>query len=278
MQKNYCYLNGKILPIEEAMISPDDLGILRGYGVFDAMITCNGKIFLFDEHYERFKNSSASLGLKLPAGKEEFKKIIDDLIDKNGLKKAAIRAVLTGGRSDNAMFFDTATPTFYVLAKEFKPLAKEFFESGAKMITVGYARMMPETKTLNYTVATKIMNERKNKEDFLEILYVSGGRVLEASTSNFFIFEGDRLITSKNGVLGGTTRNLIIKLAKKDFEIEERDLAVGELKTSSEAFITSTYKDITPIVQIDGFKIGDGKPGKNTKRLMEIFDEFVRNY
>ena len=76
----------------------------------------------------------------------------------------------------------------------------------------------------------------------------------------------------------GITRNLVIKLADKEFEVEERPLKMEELALASEAFITATNKDIVPVIQIDDRKIGDGKPGKNTKRLMELFEEFVRKY
>ena len=101
---------------------------------------------------------------------------------------------------------------------------------------------------------------------------------MEASTSNFFVFIGDKLITPKGNILKGITRNLVIKLAKKEFEVEERELKTEELALVTEAFIAATNKDIVPVVQIDDLKIGDGKPGKNTKQLMELFAEFVRNY
>jgi len=78
--------------------------------------------------------------------------------------------------------------------------------------------------------------------------------------------------------LKGITRNLVIKLAKKEFEVEEREFKKEELNLATESFITATNKDIAPVVQIDGKKIGGGKPGENTKRLIEMFEEFVRNY
>lgn len=95
---------------------------------------------------------------------------------------------------------------------------------------------------------------------------------------NFFVFIGDRLVAQKDNILKGITRNLVIKLAKKEFEVEERELKTDELALASEAFIAATNKDIVPVVQIDDKKIGAGKPGKNTKRLMQIFADFVRNY
>ena len=260
------------------MIHPNDLGILRGYGVFDVLKTVNGKIFLFDEHFKRLNDSADYLGVKLPVEKIEIEEVIKKLIARNKTKQASIRIVLTGGRSADVMHFDSRTPTFYILVSEFKPLEPELFKNGIKLATVGHSRDAAEIKTTNYVEAVKAINERQKKEKFFEILYVSDGKVLEASTSNFFVFIGDKLITPKGNILKGITRNLVIKLAKKEFEVEERELKTEELALVTEAFIAATNKDIVPVVQIDGLKIGDGKPGNNTKRLMEIFEEFVRNY
>jgi branched-chain amino acid aminotransferase len=278
MQKNYCCFNGKIVPANSALICPDDLGVLRGYGVFDVMKTVNGKIFLFGEHFKRLSDSADYLGVELPVKKTEIETIIKKLISKNKINQASIRIALTGGRSADAMRFDSQTPTFYILVSEFKPLKKELFKNGIKLATVNRGRDMAEIKTTNYIAAVKNINERQKKEKFFEILYVSNGIVLEASTSNFFAFIGGKLIAPKDNILKGITRNLVIKLAKKEFEVEERELKIDELNLATEAFITATNKDTVPVVQIDDKKIGDGKPGKNTKRLMEIFEEFVKNY
>ena len=278
MTSNFCCFNGKIVRADKALIHPDDLGVLRGYGVFDVLKTVNGKIFLFDKHFKRLSDSADYLGVKLPVEKIEIERIINKLILKNKVKQASIRIVLTGGRSADAMHFDSNTPTFYILVSEFKPLKLELFKNGIKLATVDHSRDAAEIKTTNYVEAVKNINERQKKEKFFEILYVSNGIVLEASTSNFFAFIGDKLIAPKDNILKGITRNLVIKLAKKEFEVEERELKTEELNLAAEAFIAATNKDIVPVVQIDDLKIGAGKPGKNTKRLMELFEEFVRAY
>lgn len=275
---DFCYLNGKILPFNNAFLNLDDLGTLRGYGVFEVLKTVNGKIFLFDEHFSRLKNSAEYLGIKLPHKKSEIEEIIKKLILKNKIKDATIRIVLTGGRSFDAMIFNSNTPTFYILVSEFKALQRKLFKNGVRLITVPYARDFSEFKTINYIKAVKIMNERRKKENFFEILYVSDGKILEASTSNFFIFIGDKLITPKEGVLKGITRNLVLNIAKKDFDIEERDLKIEELPCVSEAFLSATNKDILPVIKIDDKIIGDEKPGKNTKILMEKFKDFEEKY
>lgn len=281
IMKFFCYFNGKIVSADCALIHPNDLGVLRGYGVFDVLKTVNGKIFLFDEHFKRLSDSANYMGVKLPAKKNEIEEIVKKLILKNkisGGKQASIRIVLTGGRSTDVMHFDSKKPTFYILVSEFKPLADDLFKKGVKLATVDHSRDAAEIKTTNYVEAVRTINQRQKKEKFFEILYVSNGVILEASTSNFFVFIGDKLITPKDSILKGITRNLVIKLAKKKFEVEERELKTDELSLATEAFIAATNKDIVPVVQIDDKKIGNGKPGPNTKLLMEILKEFVRKY
>ena len=196
----FCYFNGKIVPADKSLIHPDDLGILRGYGVFDVMKTVNGKIFLLDEHFKRLSDSADYLGVKLPSGKTEIEKAIKKLISKNKIQQASIRIVLTGVRSADAMCFDAWTPTFYILVSEFKPLKPELLKNGIKLATVDHSRDAAEIKTTNYVEAVRAINERQKKEKFFEILYVSNNVVLEASTSNFFVFIGDKLITPKDNI------------------------------------------------------------------------------
>ena len=143
MASSFCYFNGKIVRVDKALIHPNDLGILRGYGVFDVLKTVNGKIFLFDEHFKRLNDSADYLGVKLPVEKIEIEEVIKKLIARNKTKQASIRIVLTGGRSADVMHFDSRTPTFYILVSEFKPLEPELFKNGIKLATVTIAETPP---------------------------------------------------------------------------------------------------------------------------------------
>lgn len=275
---DFCYLNGKILPFEKAVINLNDIGILRGYGAFEALKTVNGKIFLFDEHFERLKKSAEYLGIKLPVTKTEIKEIIYELIKKNKIKNAAVRIVLTGGRSANTINFNSGSSTFYILVSELAPLKSEFYNNGAKLITLEYFRQIPELKTTAYLRAIKEINKRQKKEKFFEILYTDKGNILECATSNFFIFKDNKLITAYKGILRGTMRNLVINLAKVEFTAQESAIKIKDLNSATESFITATNKNILPVVKIDNKKIGDGRPGKNTKKLMEMLKEFMDKY
>ncbi len=274
--EQYCYLNGKIVPLKRARVSPRDIGFLRGYGVFDFFRTINGKPFLYDEHIERFKNSAELFNLKIPIGDAELKKIIDKLILKNGFRESSVRIVLTGGELKNGMGFDSFSPTFLILVEKSKTPPAKLYKTGVKLITLEHRRELPRAKTLNYISAVRLCNSELKRKKAFEVLYTDRGRVLECSTSNFFIFRGGKLITPKKDILLGTTRNLVLKLAGKHFKTEEREIKSRELRFADEAFITASNKDILPVVNIDGKIIGDGKVGENTRKLMDAFGSYVK--
>lgn len=274
----YCYFNGKITDIKNAKISPFDIGILRGYAVFDVMRTTNNKPFLLKEHFVRLKISTAELKLKMPFNQTEFEKNIVRLLKLNKIKKAvSIRTVITGGISEDA-FSISQKPTSYIVVEKFHSFPEECYQNGAKLMVIENSLRVPQAKaTLNYKEAIKFQDERKRKRAH-EILYIKNGKVLECSTSSIFVVKNGVVITPKDKVLNGTTRNLMIKLAKDKFKIEEREVGEKELYAADEVFFAATNKGVVPVVKIENKEIADGKIGPITRELMGMYEEFVRNY
>jgi len=287
MLKKYIYVNGKIRSSDKPAILVNDVGWLRGYGVFDFTRTYNGKLFRFSDNWARFTNSAKQLNLKIPISQSEAEKIIYQLIKKNKLKEAGIRLALSGGPAidDGLIQFDPKKPTFAILIEDPHGLPTKLYQTGAKLITFNYQRPLAGAKNFNYLWAIKLASEKK-KRGAIEALYLAEGKVLECSTSNFFLIKSGKLITAKNDVLAGITRQVVLELAKssrnsvsgKKLIVEERVVKVGEFKTADEAFITATNKKVLPIVKIDSQKIGSGRPGPITKELMGRFEDYIRNY
>lgn len=272
--EKYCYLNGKIIDIKDAKVSVTDIGLLRGFGVFDGLRTYNGKPFLFDKHFDRFQHSAKMLGLKIPLSKTKIENIIIELTKKNKVSNTSVRIVLTGGESKDGTGFDPSNPTLYILLHTLLPISVKMYENGVSIITINHQREFPEAKTNNYI--TKLANNSKKlKQNAHELLYIYNGYVLEGATCNIFIFKKNKLITPKDNILYGTRRWLALKVAKNNFEIEERKVKTEELFDADEAFITSCNRDILPVTIIDGKKIGRGKVGPNTKKLMGLYNNYI---
>lgn len=275
----FSYLNGKILPLNKININPYDLGLLRGYAVFDVMRTRGGKPFLFEEHWRRLCNSAKETGLSVPITREVFKKNVEELLRRNKFPESTVRTVLTGGVSENGFTYTSGKETLCILVEKFQPLSQEIFEKGVKVAVVRYARDLSRAKTTNYLMAIKSQGLKKKRKAF-EILYIDHqGRVLETATSNFFIVKNGKVITSAEGILPGITRKTVIALAKKSgLKVEEREIKEEEVYHADEAFLTATNKDIVPVVKVDNKKIGKGRVGDVTKLLLDAFIKYAKEY
>lgn len=273
--KSLCYINDKILPLEETSVSATCLGLQRGYAVFDFVRTRNGKLFHIEDHLDRLRHSAAELHLRLPLNDGQIRDIAQQLIDGNDLKSPAIRLILTGGCANTKPPLEQ--PDFIMIAEELPSYTDQVYSEGAKLISVEFQRELPRVKSINYLNAIRL-EPLKQKHGAFDILYYQNNRITECPRNNFFLVRNDRLITPKDDVLHGVTRKLVMLLARDLLTIEERTVTLDELESADEAFVTSTSKGIIPIVQIDELKIGDGAVGVHTHMLMELFKQYSRNY
>lgn len=274
--KSFHYINGKIVPENKAVISVNDLGFLRAYGVFDSIRTYGGRPFLLQEHLKRLERSAKLIDLQLPKSKGEIMAIVDKLLKKNRFKEAAIRIYVTGGTTANGITRDYKKNSLIILITEFQELPSALFKEGMKLITTDYQRDNPAAKTLEYSHIVGLQH-KKEKAGAFEILYAPDGCVRETGTSNIFMVKNGILVTPKDQVLIGITRNFVIKLAKKaKIKVLERDISLWEMLKADEVFITATNKDIVPVTHIDSHSISGKGVGPVTKRLMQVFHDTVR--
>ncbi len=274
-----CYIDGKFLSDEDALISVKDLIVLRGFGVFDALITYNKTPFHLEDHVRRLEKSAEYIGLQLHHKNSEICEIVRETVTRNPHHhESAIRIVYTGGISSDGL-----TPEgrgiLMVMVTELMGLPARVYTEGAKVITVDAARFLPAAKSTCYLSAVFAKREAK-KQEAIEALYVDRDtRILEGATTNFFCFQGERLITPPTGeILSGVTRSVVIELAKSVYEVEERDLLLSETGAMQEAFITASSKEVMPVVRIDDRQIGDGRVGERVRKVMQLFRDYTNSY
>ena len=269
------YVNGEYVPAATASIALNDLGIVRGYGVFDVLRTYGPVPFALRQHLERLQRSAAALELPLPWSLPQLAEIVHATLARNGHPHdVSVRLVLTGGASANFLTPEDK-PSLAVILTPVRPYPPEFYAAGGRLITVDYARFMPEVKSLNYI--TGILGQKRARAaGAVEALYrTPTGEVTECTTSNFFAFRGDQLITPVAEVLPGVTRDVVLEIASDMFDVVLAPLHYAELGEFDEAFITSTTKEVMPIVGVDDIVIGAGRPGLRTQRLLEAFRHYV---
>jgi branched-chain amino acid aminotransferase len=268
------YIGGLWVHPGDATISINDIAVLRGYSVFESLRTYNRRPFQLDEHLTRLYRSAELIEMTIPWPREYITDVIRDIIARNVYKHASIRLFITGGISEDGIL-PSDPPTLIVMIAQLGERNMERFARGCELITTKLQRISPEAKTANYISAVRALKEavRRNAADALFVN--ERGQVLEATRSNFFIFRGDTLITPHKGILIGVTRNVVLELARGRFAVDERPILLEELALADEAFMTSSSKEITPVVQIDNLVIGDGKPGPRTYELEQRFIEMV---
>lgn len=139
-------------------------------------------------------------------------------------------------------------------------------------------RTLPDAKITDYVQAALALKKARNA-GAVDALYVTRDNLaLEATTSNLFAFISDTLITPDKGVLKGITRNTVLALARRRFNVSEQSLPLADLLNAREVFITATNKGVVPVVQIDGTTIGNGRPGPRTQVLMEALADHAKNF
>jgi branched-chain amino acid aminotransferase len=273
------YINGKFLDEKEAKISVYDLGLLRGYAVFDFLRTYNQKPFYLNDHLKRLLNSAKLIGLKHGYNLKLLRKIVTQTLKKNIQKglEYNIRIILTGGESKD--FISPSKPNLIVMITPLKKLDEKLYQKGGKLITKISERILPQAKTIIYSEAVKFIQEAKKKGAIEVLLLDKNKKILECTTSNFFaVIDGKIITPSTEKILSGITRKIVINLAKRlKIPVIERDIYFNEIKKFDEAFITASNKEILPIIQIDNFKIST-QPGPITKTLMSQFKELTKNF
>ncbi len=264
--KKLVYLNDRFLKEEDARVSYLDLGLQRGYGIFDFFRLVGNQPLHFEDHLDRFYYSAEQMRLPIVKTRGEIKQIIKELIWENELPDSGIRIQLTGGDVGEGNEFDS--PSLIISQLQFPFPSAGMLENGLKLVSFEHQRQLPQVKTTDYLMSIWLQPFLKEKVAD-DILYHSNGIISESPRSNFFLVSRDgKLVTPGHHILKGITRKKLIEMASTEYVIEERDLHMDEVASASEAFITSTTKQIVPVVELDGKVIGNGLRGEITKKLM----------
>jgi len=263
------FFNGEWIDTHRPQLLLSDIGLLRGYGIFEFFHVLDGQPVFLDDHLDRFYRSARKMHLEAPLGREEIIRVITELLEKNGEADASLRLVLTGGYSENAYL--PAEPNLIILQQAYKELSAETYAQGVGLMTTAFKRELPGIKTTNYMNGIRLLPELRRFEAF-EPLYHDHGYVRESVRSNIFLVDQKgTLITPDKHILPGITRKKVLEMARGESETEVRPVRLKELGEAREIFITGTFKQLLPIVHINGKKVGSGKPGPVSQELRQRF-------
>jgi len=279
------YLNGRIMTRDEAVISPYDHGFLYGDGVFEGIRVYDGRVFKLEEHLDRLYASAAHIMLEIPLDRAAMRAAIIDTVRATQLRDAYIRPVISRGPGDLGIDpRKCAKPTVVIIVDAIQLYPKEAYERGLRMVTATVRRPAPDVlngriKSLNYlnNILARIEANQAGVEEAL--MLTDEGYVCECSADNIFVVAKGELWTPAPhlGLLQGVTRDTVLALAREaGIAAGERIFTLYDVYAAEECFLTGTGAEIAPVVEVDGRRIGSGRPGELTRRLSGAFRDHAR--
>ena len=278
------YINGELVPREEAKISVFDHGFLYGNGLFETMRAYKKSVFRIEHHLQRLFLSLEYLKFPIPFTFDSVKEAVYKTIEANRLDDAYIRLNVT--RGEGATVPDPATcktPNLIIITREYVSYSPALYQKGyrAKVVRVRPNPDFPSVnmKTLNFLNHIIAKSEAKEAGFNEGIMVSTEGFVTEGTVSNIFMVKGGLLSTPAKdvGLLPGITRQAVLEVAEAEqIKSEEGKIPLHQLLDADEAFLTNSLVEIIPLVEIDGHPVGKGTPGPVTKDLMHSYKELVR--
>ncbi len=272
----YIYLNGKIVPSKDAVVSVFDHGFLYGDGIYETMRSYDGVIFKLDEHLKRLYRSASLIGLAMPSGADAIKISIYETLMANSLSNAYIRLTISRGRGPIGLDPDLCPePTIVMIAQELKAYPQAYYKNGLALIISKTRRNLatainPNIKSLNFLNNILAKIEAKNKGAYEALMLNASGKLTEGTISNVFFYKSGVLYTPSVdcGILDGITRGVIIDLAgKEDIKVKEGKFTKNDVYSAEEVFITNTTMEVMPASKVDDQRYAVGTTAKLLRKL-----------
>jgi D-alanine transaminase len=270
------YYKNRFMDKSEVSISPDDRGYYFGDGVYEVFRIYKGQVYEKDAHFQRLVRSAKEVSIPLPETIENIDKIIEKLIEMEKISDGTLYMQITRGESPRSHPFPQSATSAVMMAyctEVQRPIVS--MQKGITAITLDDIRWLRcDIKTLNL-LPNVLAKQAAIEQGVGEVILHRNGTVTECSASNIMIIKAGVLLThpANNLILHGVTRAVILKLAQSlGIEVKEDAFTVQQLMEADEAFLTGTTVEVTPIIEIDGKKVGSGSPGPITQKLQQAFE------
>ncbi|MCA9640064.1 MAG: aminotransferase class IV [Polyangiaceae bacterium] len=283
-------IDGNIVAPADAKVSVFDRGFLYGDSVFETIRTYDGKPYALNEHLERLARSAERVAIDLPVTVGQLRGQVHAVVTASNNPESYIRLMVTRGSGELGLAPDLAvSPLVVILVTPLTPPPAAAYADGISVITHHTRRATDSTlaegaKVGNYLASVLAMKEAKARGAAEALILDADGHVVEGATSNLFLFRHDAkgssvLVTppESSGILAGITRAGVLEVARElGLRIEFEAPTLDDLVKADEVFISSSIRELLPVVRVDDQTLGDARPGPLTKRLHEAFREFVR--
>ena len=279
MPVSLSYLNGEYLPLNEARVSVMDRGFIFGDGIYEVIPVYNGRPFRLDQHLERLDHSLAAIRLANPLPVTEWHHIIGEVVARNGGGDQSVYVQVTRGVAPRDHAFPQPTvPTVFVTSSPLKKPTADML-AGISAITLDDIRWQYCHIKAITLLANVLLRQQAIDAGCTEAILVKNDSVTEGAASNVFVVIENCLVTPPKGprLLPGITRDVILELAESNgIDCVQRTIFEDELRHAAEIWLTSSTREILPVISLDGQAVGTGKPGPLWQRMQILYQDFKK--
>ena len=272
------HLDGRLLPLAEAKLSPLDRGFLFGDGVYEVIPAYAGRLFHLPAHLKRLQYSLDGIRLKNPHSDAEWTAVLKALVDKNGGGDQAVYLQVSRGTPadrDHSFPADTA-PTVFAMSSPLAGLAPELKTQGAKVITLDDIRWQRCDIKCTALLGNVLLRQKATEAGCHEGILIRDRHATEGTASSLFVVEDGVLVTPPDGpeLLPSITRDVVMMLAERvRLPLRRGRIPLASLARAEEVWLASSTREVYAVTSIDGKPVRDGVPGVQWKRLYTLFQE-----
>ena len=272
------FLNGRFLPLEEAKVPVLDRGFIFGDGVYELVPVYSRVAFRLDEHLARLERSLAETRIRNPYVRAQWREIIYRLVDAQPFEDQGVYFQVTRGvaKRDHA-FPKDAEPTVFVMSNPLVTPLRETVQKGAAAVSAQDNRWLRCDIKSTSLIGNCLLRQLSAEAGAAETILFRDGKLTEASSSNVFVVKRGVILSPPKTslILPGITYDVVLELARgAGLPLELREVAEAEVRAADEIWVTSSSKEVLPIVSLDAAPVGDGRPGPVFARMYQLYQEF----
>lgn len=272
------YLDGAFISPEHARVSAFDRGFIFGDGVYEVIPVLGARLFRLRQHLQRLQSSLAAIGLVDPLTAEEWRRLLQRLVDEAGGGDQSVYLQVTRGAAPRNHAFPTdVRPTVFAYSQRQRYGEPGTPPTGASAITAEDIRWRRCDIKSTSLLAAVMLRQQAVEQGAIESILIRDGWVTEGAASNVFIVQAGVVLTPPKGpyILPGITRDLVLELARAHgVPMQERSFSLEELRAAEEVWVTSSTQEIKAIVRVDGKAIGAGTPGALHARIARLYEDY----
>src|SRR5688572_15630449 len=272
------FLNGKLVAIEDAKVSVLDRGFIFGDGVYELVPVYSRVPFRLDEHLARLERSLGETKIRNPYSRSQWREHIHGLIDAQAFDDQGVYFQVTRGvaKRDHA-FPKNVEPTVFMMSNPLVNPPREQVERGGAAVSASDNRWQRCDIKSTSLIGNVLLRQLSAEAEAAETILFRHGNLTEASASNVFIVKRGVIQSppKSNLILPGITYDVVAELAQAHgLPLEFRAITEDEVRAADEVWVTSSSKEVFPIVSLDGRPVGDGRPGPVFRRMYQLYQEF----